>query len=280
MRLWGASPYHQGIAAWKSPVGSMAWMRRLLPPSLLALTLAVSCGGETIPPPTSAPTSVARTASPSPSLPPSPSPSPSASPTPEPALRLPSDAPTTYPDADAPEAVPVERLVPPGAQVTSTWVMSPPGDPVGQVGIAWARGDDPFAQEHGFVLWQSFAGGPPWRAIYGYFDSAARGVLGVRLTVDDLTGDGNPDALTFEDTGGSGACGTWRVIATSEGSATQIWKRTTCDTDVHPVGGDLVIRTSVYEPDDAHCCPSAYRTTTLRWNGASWDVVAREVTPA
>ncbi len=213
-----------------------------------------------------------------------PSPSPSASPLPsptlEPVLQLPSDAPTTYPAADPPGALPADELVPPGASVTSRWVLAPPDDPIGQVGIAWARGSSPFAQAHGFVVWRPFPDRPHWRAVYGFTDRASSGVLGVRLAVDDLTGDGLDDALTFEDTGGSGACGTWRVIATSGAGAAQIWGRTTCDTEVRPTGGDLVIRAAVYGPDDAHCCPSAYRTTILRWNGATWDLVSREVTPA
>jgi hypothetical protein len=65
-----------------------------------------------------------------------------------------------------------------------------------------------------------------------------------------------------------------------ERGAEQIWNRTTCDTQVRPADGDLVVREAVFETGDAHCCPSAFRTTTLRWNGETWDVVSRETTPA
>ncbi len=210
-----------------------------------------------------------------PTTPASPSPSPPTSPTPEAQIQLPEDAPTTFAEALAPQEVPVEELIPPGAQATSTWALSPPDDPMAQIGVAWARGADPFAQEQGLVVWQPSEGGAPWRAVYGFTDSPDRGVLGIRLVVDDLTGDGVDDALTFEDQGGSGACGIWRVIQTGTGTATQIYRRHTCDTNVTIGEGSLVVTASVYEPGDSHCCPSATRTTTLRWDGSVWQVVDR-----
>lgn len=261
----------------------MAAMRRVALYAALALAAAACRGGAETPPaspavaPTPSPTpSASPTASPIPRF----SPPPSPSPTPNPVVKLPADAPTEIAVRLAPEEVPVEWLIPPGAQATASWVLARPGDAVSQVAVAWARGDDPFAREHGYVVWQRLEdAAPPWRAVYAYTDPPAEGVLGIRLQVHDLTGDGVDDALTFEETGGSGACGTWRVVETGPGFAAQIFKRRTCDTDIQTSGGSLVIREAVYEPDDPHCCPSAYRTTTLAWNGVSWDVVSRDTTP-
>jgi hypothetical protein len=104
-------------------------------------------------------------------------------------------------------------------------------------------------------------------------------VFGIRVDAGDLTGDAIPDLLSFEDVGGSGACGTYRVIASTVGDASEIFRRATCDTEIAISKGDLRVREAVFEPDDPHCCPSAFRTSVLRWNGATWEEVSSEVVP-
>ena len=179
-----------------------------------------------------------------------------------------------------PEELPVESLAPPGAEVISTWYLTPPEDLVAQVGLAWTRGADPFAAEHGFAVWQRFPDRPPWRVVYAFTDPPAAGVLGVRFDAADLTGDAIGDALTFEDMGGSGACGLWRVVESGAGFATEIFRRMTCDTEIQVADAALRIRAAVYEPGDSHCCPSRFRTTTLRWDGETWNVIDKVVNPA
>jgi hypothetical protein len=205
------------------------------------------------------------------------------SPTPTAALgsiRLPGDAPTTFAGALDPAQIPTAELLPPGANVTASWTMTPPQDPLALIALAWARGSDPFSQEHGFVVWERFDGeAPPWRAVYGFTDPPSRGILAIQLSEGDLTHDGVEDVLTFEDAGGSGSCGTWRVIAPSAGSAEQIYHQPTCDTQVVNTGGSLKIQQAVYKPGDAHCCPSSYLLTTLRWDGSGWRVVASRSSP-
>jgi hypothetical protein len=150
------------------------------------------------------------------------------------------------------------------------------------VAFAWARGSDPFATQSGFEVWtRTRRAEPPWQVVYAFTDEPSSGVLGVRAEAfADVTGDGVPDALTFEDLGGSGACGVWRVVRMGRGDATEIYAKQTCDAQMRILGRELQIRASVYRPGDAHCCPSAYRTTTLRWSGEGWDVVDRSTTPA
>ena len=42
----------------------------------------------------------------------------------------------------------------------------------------------------------------------------------------------------------------------------------------------IVIRSAEYDPGDSHCCPSRFRTATIRWDGSGWTVVDRVVMPA
>jgi len=208
--------------------------------------------------------------------------SPTPSPIPEPDLQLPADAPTTLDDpADAArvEAGDHAALLPPGAEETSVISHVELDGPIEQIALAWRRGPDPFAPEVGLVVWQRFELSPTWRAVYAFTDRPRAGVLGVRLSPADLTGDGVDDLLTEEQRGGSGACATWRVVASTEGSASEIFLREGCDTEIVARAGTLQIREAVYEPGDPHCCPSAYRTTVLAWDGQAWQELSSELEP-
>jgi hypothetical protein len=84
----------------------------------------------------------------------------------------------------------------------------------------------------------------------------------------------------FENTGGSGACGTWSVLVLSPAGDDRTYSKDLCDASVElsadPVGIRLV--ESVYGPGDPHCCPSALRTSILEWNGSRWRVTSKEET--
>jgi hypothetical protein len=253
----------------------MPAMRRLAALIILVF-VAASCGGEAAPVP-----SPSRTLGPTATPPLSPTvtvatPTPATSPT----IDVPVDAPTTYGRRLASDEVPAADLVPPGAEVTSAWRLPPTTDRVPQIALAWTRGVDPFSSEHGFEVWQLFLDKPPWRVVYAFTDPPSEGVLGVRFDVGDVTDDAIPDALVFEDKGGSGGCGVWRVVQSGVGFATPIFRRSTCDTEIEIASGTLRIRAAEYEPGDSHCCPSRFRTTTIRWDGTRWTVVDRVVTPA
>lgn len=199
----------------------------------------------------------------------------------EPDLQHPADSPTVVDDpADVARVSTgdVAPLLPPGAEMTFTAVQATPQDQLDQFALAWRRGPDPFASTHGFVVWQRFPG-PSWRALYAFIDRPDSGVLGITIAPGDLTGDGVADLLTFEQTGGTGGCGRWRVIASRLGAATEILRRDTCDTEIAIAGGELRIREAVYEAGDPHCCPSAFRVTTLRWDGQDWRETSSQVRP-
>jgi hypothetical protein len=264
-------------------------MRR--PPAFRARSLALAallafgltaCGGQPVATPsgrrsatTAGPTSAA-VATPSTT---SQTAAPSASASLDADVRLPADAPTTF-DHDAPAAdVPIRALAPAGAAVSASWA-APTDAGVDALMFAWTSGGDPLRGGSGFEVWIRAAASPAWRVAYAFSDGPSSGVLGVRFENGDVTGDGVPDALTFEDTGGSGACGTWRVVRLDAADAAELFSKQTCDTDIRIVNDELRVRAAVYAPADAHCCPSAYRTTTLRWSGQGWDVVGRTTTAA
>ena len=118
-------------------------------------------------------------------------------------------------------------------------------------------------------MWRRFPGEPePWRPVFGLLDPPERGVIELHAIIGDATGDGSPDALTFENTGGSGVCGTWRVIDLAANAA--VFTRKTCDTTIDlssdPPG--LVVREAVFAPGDAHCCPSSTKTSVLTFDEA------------
>jgi hypothetical protein len=62
--------------------------------------------------------------------------------------------------------------------------------------------------------------------------------------------------------------------------ATEVFTRDLCDAQVDPsddpVGLTLV--EAVYGSGDAHCCPSAFRTTVLVYESGSWAVASEETT--
>jgi len=192
---------------------------------------------------------------------------------------LPSGAPASYQDDVDVSALPESALVPKGASPTDTWrAIAPDGTQYALAAFAYPS-SDPLRTARGLVVWRRFADAPPWRAVYGITDEAEAGVLRIQATVGDATGDGSPDALTFEETGGSGGCGTWRVIDLAANAG--VFEKTACDTTVDlsadPVG--LAVREEVFRPGDAHCCPSATRTTALIYEGGRWNVSSRTVTP-
>jgi hypothetical protein len=215
------------------------------------------------------------TSSPEPS--PTEDPTPTFGPTPPPAT-IPEGVPATFDRDLAGRDLPLEELVPPGDEVTGVDHSRSPGGEL--VVIVFATpGADPFAQARGFVVWRRDAGGePPWRAVYGLAHGRRDGVLAISVDTTDLTSDGSTDALIREETGGSGACATYRVIDASVGAA--LWKRAVCDAEIqpnpHPIGLYEVAR--IYGPDDPHCCPSAIRERVLTWNGTRFVVASEETT--
>jgi hypothetical protein len=249
---------------------------------MLLCALAFACAGCSSDGTTASPSAATVTSSSLPSPPSSPITStigPSPTSTVQPDVHLPSGM---APVVEAPEDIAaisagdLTPLVPAGSSVGNSAVLATPEDPLDQVAVAWASGD-PATRRSGLIVWQRADAQPAWEAVYAFVDPKGRGVFGVRMDQGDVTHDGIADLLTFEDVGGSGACGTYRVIATTDGDASEIFRRDVCDAEIQIAGRDLRVREAVFEPDDPHCCPSAFRTTVLRWNGSDWAEVSEEV---
>ena len=232
----------------------------------LAVVLAIgACGTQA--PSTPTPTSASPTPSPSPS--PEPSVSFEPSPSPEPAD---GEMPTAFTDDLEPAELPLDALVPEGADATGQWFGFTVKGVV--VLVAWAEpGSDPFLMPRGFALWRRQASSPHWRVGLVERHEADEGIQEIQMSTTDLTGDDSDDALIFEGIGGSGACGTWLVLDLARVKET--YRRELCDgrIDPGPPGSPgLVMTRSVYREGDAHCCPSAIRETTLSWTGRAWRV--------
>ncbi len=231
-------------------------MRRAIWVTALAV-LAAACSGKAAPTPTLTPSATIQP------------------------VGVPADAPPSYDRDVETSEVPPDALVPPGTSVTDVWYAETSAG--SSILVAYVEPEtDPFRQAHGLLAWRRFPGEPdPWRPVFGFRDAPARGVVQIRAIIGDTTGDGSPDALTFEDTGGSGACGTWRVLDLA-GNAT-VFEKKTCDTTIDlstdPVG--LVVREAVFSEGDAHCCPSATRTSVLTYaREGAWSIASREVEPS
>ncbi len=185
---------------------------------------------------------------------------------------IPDGTPPSYDSDVEASAVPPDTLVPAGASVTDAWVAETASG--SSILVAYVQpGADPLRTPRGLVVWRRFPGqSPPWRPVFGFVDPARRGVVEIHAVIGDATGDGSPDALTFEDTGGSGVCGTWRVLDLAANS--EVFTRKTCDTTISfstdPVG--LEVREAVFAPGDSHCCPSSMRTSILVRDGSDWTV--------
>jgi hypothetical protein len=173
-------------------------------------------------------------------------------------------------------------LVPAGSSITSQAqtigaVVGSGPVPNDEIALAWLD-EGPPERSTGLIVWQRFED-ESWHAVYAFTDLPRKGVLGIRLDIGDVTRDAFADVLSLEDVGGSGACGTYRVIASGVDDASEIFRRDTCDTQIAIAGRDLRVREAIFRADDPHCCPSAFRESTLRWNGTSWDEISSEVVP-
>ena len=194
---------------------------------------------------------------------------------------LPPGTPASYAERVDAADLPPEALVPAGTVPSELWPVVALDDTQFALVAFEEPSDDPLRQPRGLVVWRRFDDPPPWRPVLGISDEADTGVIQISATIGDATGDGSPDALTFEDTGGSGTCGVWRVLDLA--ANTQVFQRRTCDTTIElsadPAG--LSVREAVFTEGDAHCCPSAFTVSILEFDGSpDWTVVSTTEHPA
>ncbi len=192
-----------------------------------------------------------------------------------PGVELPPGTPGVVVEDLAPADLDLTSLIPRGTDVERSWTTRTPVSVV----IAYVKpSGDPFRADRGTLVWRHFDVAPAWRAVAWFPLDAEAGVLGIDGLVADVTGDGMQDVLLSASTGGSGACARWAVIDVS--GATAVFARDLCDgridPSVDPVG--LVVDQAVYRLGDPHCCPSAFKTTVLTYDGdGSWSVMSKDV---
>ena len=196
---------------------------------------------------------------------------------PSPAPELPAGLPASYDEDAAARDVPPEALAPPGVDVTDAIVAATSSGE--SIVVMWTvPSDDPFRTATGWAAWRRFPDPPTWRPVLGRAHAPEDGVLGVAALAADVTGDGSEDAVLFEATGGSGACGNYLVADLADGVV--VFSRSLCDGRVDPSSDPvgLTLTRSVFLEGDPHCCPSKTKTSVLTYAGArSWDVASSEV---
>ncbi|MEA2550379.1 MAG: hypothetical protein QOE25_148 [Actinomycetota bacterium] len=206
---------------------------------------------------------------------------PPVSPTPPPSIvptGISAGTPKSYPKDVGAIKIKPQDLVRPGVTVTDAWSTTTLAGET--AGVAYVLAGDPLAAPHGLVIWRRTPGAtPPWVPVFGLSTAVGAGVVQMETQLGEATGDGSDDALIFEGTGGSGACGTSLVIDLAANA--QVFKKTACDTVVgfspKPVG--LQIQQAVYAPSDSHCCPSAFQTTILTYSGNRFVIASRTTSP-
>src|SRR4051794_4967156 len=193
----------------------------------------------------------------------------------------------------------VDRFAPGRTHITALELIPPSASSPAQVAVEWTAPAGEYGlPDSGFLLWQAgavVASGPDlyqtsfrWHVIYDWHfagapmvefvgppgaEKSSRSDLVATLTsfsVGDLTGDGSPDELVGTDPQGSGGCIEWRVISATGGTATSIFNRFTCDTDISISSGQLLIDAATHRPGcNIHGCGDR-RHTLVRWTGSGW----------
>jgi hypothetical protein len=205
----------------------------------------------------------------------------SVAPPPSPVPSLPPGVPPGFEDDVASGNVPAAALIPLRAEVAGTWYgATEEGD---AIVVAWRMpSEDPYRTAQGVVAWRRFDDdGAPWRPVWGETFPARAMLLANTAEVGEVTGDASDEVVVFAETGGSGGCGSYTVVELATG--TPVYDRPdVCDTRLvtDPSIPGLILTEAVYRAGDAHCCPSAFRTTTLTYEGdGAWhrDAVLSEV---
>jgi hypothetical protein len=101
------------------------------------------------------------------------------------------------------------------------------------------------------------------------------GDFGYYFDTRDVTGDGYPEILIADPSGGSGACALYRMLTPVRSGLRQILYRSHCEGDVAMVDGLVRIRGALYPNgcERAHGCGSYVKL--IRWDGEGWDLVSR-----
>jgi hypothetical protein len=181
----------------------------------------------------------------------------------------------------------LQHLVPSDAEVQWSWRLPAAGGVPEQIVVTWARSrvaGEP--TEYGLTLWQM---GPyaSWRRLYRFNAPPARHndgleVFGIGVAVQDVSGDGHLDVLSWQDLGGTSGGGAYRLVITADGSARQVFRRET-DTDHETMGlqpGALIVDRGTKGSEDRlgsiHPAYKRWQRTSYRWDGTRLVPIGQE----
>lgn len=203
-------------------------------------------------------------------------------------------------------------LTPPHTRVDAAQLLPARGDITSHLVILWSKGPEDLSKSSGLLVWRAGEGflsvrprgtSPDWELAFTISIRYSQGVTTVGrpgaerteggsfgrhaplpvvdmgpFQTGDLTGDGYPDVLSFEDTHGSGGCGIWRVLSIERGQVTQLLRRYTCETYMRISSSSLRVDSAIYPRGCAstHGCGS--RRSFLRWDGSTWHRISTRVT--
>jgi hypothetical protein len=181
----------------------------------------------------------------------------------------------------APRPVPrLDALVPVDARAVNSWTLPAAGGVPEQLVVSWERQTHPDDYtERALVIWQRSyrpRSGATWRRIYSldaYRYGAKVDVLSITTQLADVTGDGHLDVLAYQYSDGSGACGTYDVLATVHGRVHNLYDSMRCLDDAviglrdHALVIDRGLARAPHSRP-AHPTFSTWRRTIKRWNGA------------
>jgi hypothetical protein len=169
--------------------------------------------------------------------------------------------PTLIAGAIDPRRIPLWTAVPVDANLDSAaFVVQPPE----QLVVTWDR-----AERQGIAVWQlDSIETARWHRVYTREETRSN-VLEYDAALGDVTGDGRPEILVFESTGGSAGNGSYHLLMSTGARLREVFaKRLSWDEGRILLGrGALIVREGVDFVGTIHCCYRNVRETWLRWNG-------------
>src|SRR5207253_4217291 len=131
-----------------------------------------------------------------------------------------------------------------------------------------------FARQQGVLVWQRGAGA--WHLVYRLKPRN----FSVGFTIGDVNGDGHADVLIADETGGSGGCADWHLLATAHGRVRELLHEYLCEGGVKLERDGLEVDRAIGPCPDANGSAHCYgggRSTFRRWRGTKLVVKASTV---